>query len=109
VIAFCEFVFLGAPHLLWSYVGIHFRLLFGYDAIKAYIGEYGYGADRPEEVRRTEVPILANVSLDGIVPEQKPEMYTDVGVVVLSAVSRSSDFETVDLVLVTVRHVRCWA
>lgn len=42
-----------------TYVGIHFRLLFGFDAIKAYIGEYGYGADRPEDVRRTEEDNLA--------------------------------------------------
>ncbi|KAJ9105967.1 hypothetical protein QFC19_003302 [Naganishia cerealis] len=37
-----------------TYVGIHFRLLRGYEAMKAYIGEYGFGADRPEEERRSE-------------------------------------------------------
>lgn len=37
-----------------TYLGIHFRLLSGFDAIKAYIGEYGFGADRPEEERRSE-------------------------------------------------------
>lgn len=42
-----------------TYVGIHFRLLHGYEAIKAYIGEYGFGADRPEEERRIEEDKLA--------------------------------------------------
>ncbi|KAJ9119096.1 hypothetical protein QFC22_003587 [Naganishia vaughanmartiniae] len=37
-----------------TYVGVHFRLLSGFEAIKAYIGEYGFGADRPEEERRSE-------------------------------------------------------